>query len=157
MPSPNHHQISTNLLASLVAYLERNYPAEQFDATTAALLKEATDHINDGAEVATLLEPLNDPNTPSCADLSISKIKEASQAAADGSINAVIEVSWRFVATLGLEKDDIQSLSNESLRAMLGEHVDEMIAGTSNTGDAIEIEALLEARDGDTDRLIPLN
>ncbi|MEN3374405.1 hypothetical protein [Dechloromonas sp. ZS-1] len=84
----------------------------------------------------------------------INKIVAASQLADDGSVNAVVEVTLKFVVTIGLEKSEIESLDEQALRDALAAQVNEMIGMSSNIGDAIEINGLLETRDGYTDEIL---
>ena len=84
----------------------------------------------------------------------IKQIIAASKNSTDGGVTAVVEVTWKFVVTVNLEKDEIASLDEASLRDAVGSQVDECVGQTSNTGDAIEITNLIEVRDGETDQII---
>lgn len=87
----------------------------------------------------------------------IQKLVRASKKSSDGAINAVVEVTWQFVVTVAIEKDEIENIDEEALRDMLGDQVGEMVSMTKNPGDAIEIGHVLEVRDGDTEEMITLD
>ncbi len=82
----------------------------------------------------------------------IDEIVAAAQTAENG-VFATFEVSWKFVATIQIEKMDSTDLNEDTLRQLLGEQVDELIS-MEDSSDAIEIESLIGIRDDVTDCLI---
>lgn len=83
----------------------------------------------------------------------IQKLREASTKTTDGSVFAVFDVSCRFAATVALSKEEIVNLSEDGLRSMLAERVDEMI-GMTETSEEIDVAGITEVRDGETDEVL---
>lgn len=87
----------------------------------------------------------------------INKIKLAGKThhmARGGSITAVVPVNWRFMVSVVMEKNDIDNLTEESLREMVGEQVDEMVRMTTHASNAIDFGDGVELRNPDTDEEI---
>lgn len=85
----------------------------------------------------------------------IKAIREAAQRTQTGSVVAVVEANWGFVVSISLEASEVESLTEDALREAVGAEVDEMVGMTGNTGDALDLLRLIEARDGETDKDIP--
>lgn len=86
----------------------------------------------------------------------IAKIIQASVLSENGDVYAAIDVEWKFAATISLSKDEVQQLNATQLRELVGEQVENMVGGTRNVADAIEISGLLDIRDSQTNQDIPL-
>lgn len=77
----------------------------------------------------------------------LKQVAAASQKSEDGSLDAVFEVSLRYVVTVGFDGDEIGDLNEERLRESLSQEVDEMVSMT-NTQESINIGPIIELRNG---------
>ncbi len=83
----------------------------------------------------------------------IQQLLDASKKTTDGDVFAIFGVSWRFAASVAISKEEIADLSEDALRTMLAEQVDEMIQMTE-TAKEIDVEGIIEIRDGTTDKTV---